>query len=196
MADEIKKVAVLFSGKGSNLEKLIETLHKKSFPQAATEIVPITNNPDAKGIDAAKMHGLETVVVDHREFASREEFDAKLVESIESLGADLVVMAGFMRIVTPIFTSSIKAINLHPSLLPLFKGANAIEESFKSGMKVGGVTVHWVDSTLDGGKIIAQECVKIEPSDTLQSYTQKIKSLEHTILPKTVAKLLKISFTP
>ncbi len=190
MADKIKKIAVLFSGRGSNLEKLIERFHEKSFAGAGTRVFPITNRPEANGINVAREHGIESIVIDHRKFKSREEFDRELVKVLKNIDPDLVVMAGFMRIVTPIFTSNIDAINLHPSLLPLFKGANAIEESFKSGMKVGGVTVHRVDATLDGGKILSQECVKIEPCDTLESFTRKIREKEHYLLPKTVMELL------
>ncbi len=192
MADKIKKIAVLFSGKGSNLENLIKVFHKRRFGEVETIIFPITNKPDAEGIERAKKYGVESLVIDHRKFKSREEFDRELVKVLKNINPDLVVMAGFMRIVTPIFTSNIDAINLHPSLLPLFKGANAIEESFKSGMKVGGVTVHRVDATLDGGKILAQECVKIEPCDTLESFTRKIREKEHYLLPKTVMELLEL----
>ncbi len=188
------KIAVLFSGRGSNLENLIRHFHKKRFDDNLTEIVPITNHPDAGGIKLALRYGLESIVIDHKKFDTREDFDAALVKKIKTISPDLVVMAGFMRILTPVFTSQIKAINLHPSLLPLFKGANAIEESFESGMKVGGVSVHYVTSELDSGEIIDQVCVKIEPGDTLQSFTEKIHRAEYSLLPKTVAELLGLRF--
>jgi len=185
-------VAVLFSGNGTNLENLITRFHGRRFGDKNIRIVPVTNRPDAYGIKRARAYGLQTVVLDHKKFESRESFDAAMVSKLKELSADLVVMAGFMRIVTEVFTSQVEAINLHPSLLPLFKGAHAIEESFKSGMKVGGVTVHRVDSTLDGGEILDQMCVKIDPSDTLESFEAKIREAEHEILPRTVAKLLDL----
>ncbi|BBG66755.1 phosphoribosylglycinamide formyltransferase [Hydrogenimonas sp.] len=190
----ILTVAVLFSGKGTNLENLIRIFHDRTFGERRVKIVPVTNRPDAGGVAAAKELGLDTIVIDHKKFDSRESFDSALVERLKAVSPDLVVMAGFMRIVTEIFTSQIEAINLHPSLLPLFKGANAIEESFRSGMRVGGVTVHRVDSTLDGGEIIEQECVKIEEGDTLESFRKRVQTAEHKILPMVVAKLLSLPY--
>ncbi len=186
-------VAVLFSGRGSNLENLIKRLHGKDFGDKRVVIAPVSNRPDAPGIELAKAHGLETAVVDHKRFPNRESFDEALVSRLDEISPELVVMAGFMRIVTEVFTSRIDAINLHPSLLPLFKGANAIEESFRSGMRVGGVTVHRVDSTLDGGKILDQRCVRIEEDDTLESFREKIHKTEHELLPDVIAKLLRLS---
>ncbi len=185
------KVVVLFSGKGSNLEALIERLHGKRVGEDEIRIVPITNRPDAGGIERARRHGIESVVVDHTLFESREAFDAALVQAIERHDPALVVMAGFMRILTPVFTSRIDAINLHPSLLPLFKGADAIRKSFESGMKVGGVTVHRVTRELDSGEILAQACVPIDANDTLESFTKRVQALEHRLLPETVVALLK-----
>ncbi len=186
-------VAVLFSGKGSNLENLIRRFHDKEFGDKRVVIAPISNKPDAPGIELAKSYGIDTALIDHKRFPSRESFDEALVSKIEEISPELVVMAGFMRIVTEIFTSRVDAINLHPSLLPLFKGANAIEESFGSGMRVGGVTVHRVDSTLDGGEILDQRCVRIEEEDTLESFREKIHKTEHELLPQVVAKLLRLT---
>ena len=153
----VKKLAVLFSGSGSNLEAILQKLHGKIFGETKIEVVlTLSNKADAGGIAKAAKFGLKSVILNHKDFASREEFDAALVREIEKSGAELTVLAGFMRILTPVFTSSVRAINLHPSLLPLFKGAHAIEQSFESDMKVGGVSVHWVSEELDGGAIIAQ----------------------------------------
>ena len=191
MAREIK-IVVLFSGNGSNLENLIKHFHSKVFKDKKIQIIPITNRPDAKGIERAKKYGIDTIIIDHKEFKSRESFDAKLVKIIKSFSPSLVVAAGFMRILTPVFTEQIKAINLHPSLLPLFKGANAIEESFKSQMRVCGVTVHWISSKLDSGEIIEQECIKKTKEETLEEFEQKIHNLEYTILPKSIKHILKL----
>jgi phosphoribosylglycinamide formyltransferase-1 len=186
------KIVVLFSGEGTNLENLIEHFHGKRFGNKEIVIIPITNRPNARGILRAKRYGIETHIIDHKAYESREAFDAELVRTIEAIAPSLVVMAGFMRILTPVFTEKIEAINLHPSLLPLFKGACAIEESFASGMKVGGVTVHWVTSELDNGEIIDQACVKIEPDDTLESFAEKIHRTEYRLLPEVIKKLLKL----
>ena len=162
------------------------------FSERETQIIPITNRPNAKGIERAEKYGINTTIIDHKEFESRESFDTELVKIIKSFEPSLVVAAGFMRILTPVFTEQIRAINLHPSLLPLFKGANAIEESFKSQMRVGGVTVHWISSELDGGEIIDQECVKKISGETLEEFKQKIHDLEYTILPKSVKYILDL----
>ncbi|BCD59450.1 MULTISPECIES: phosphoribosylglycinamide formyltransferase [unclassified Nitratiruptor] len=183
----MKKIVILFSGRGTNLENIIQKLHKKSLIVAKA----ITNNPNAAGIQRAKKYGIEVEVIDHLLFGSRESFDQKLVESIEEVNPDLVVLAGFMRILTPIFTSRIKnAINIHPSLLPLFKGAKAIEQSYHSDMKVAGVTVHWVSEELDSGDIIDQACFHRE-DESFEAFEAKIHALEYELYPKVIEKLLR-----
>ena len=187
----VKKIAILFSGTGSNLEKILEKVHNQTFSTCRTEVVvTICNKPDALGIQKAKKYGLETVLIDHKNFKDRESFDLKLVEVIKESGADLVVLAGFMRFLTPVFTKNVKAINLHPSLLPLFKGGNAIEDSYNSNMKVGGISVHYVSEELDGGEIIAQRCFTKNDDMSLEEFTQNIHALEYKLLPETIIKLL------
>ncbi|MDA3049792.1 phosphoribosylglycinamide formyltransferase [Campylobacter sp. VBCF_05 NA6] len=186
-----KKIAVLFSGSGSNLEAILEKLHGKIFGDIKIEVVlTLTNKANALGIQKAEKYGLTSVVIDHKAFVSREEFDAKVVEVIKKSGAELTVLAGFMRVLTPVFCEQIRAINLHPSLLPLFKGAHAIDESFASDMQVGGVSVHLVSAELDGGKIIAQEAFARE-GKTRDEWEAKIHEIEHEILPRTIVKILK-----
>ncbi|MDA3043041.1 MULTISPECIES: phosphoribosylglycinamide formyltransferase [unclassified Campylobacter] len=186
-----KKIAVLFSGSGSNLEAILEKLHGKIFGDIKIEVVlTLTNKPNALGIQKAEKYGLTSVVIDHKAFVSREEFDAKVVEVIKKSGAELTVLAGFMRVLTPVFCEQIRAINLHPSLLPLFKGAHAIDESFASDMQVGGASVHLVSAELDGGKIIAQEAFARE-GKTRDEWEAKIHEIEHEILPRTIVKILK-----
>lgn len=189
----LKKIVVLFSGKGTNLKNIIKKLHKKEIGGCLYEISgAICNKKEAQGIDICKNYHIPFGIIEHKNFNSREEFDRKLVQSINFYKPDLTVLAGFMRILTPIFTDNIKAINLHPSLLPLFKGANAIEKSFYSDMKIGGVSVHYVSSELDGGKIILQECFKKEEDETLDSFTKKIKEIEYRLLPKAIIKILGV----
>ncbi len=186
----IKKIAVLFSGRGSNLLSLLEKLHNKTFNGVTLQIaLTITNKKDAGGIKHCEKFGIKPVIIEHQNFNSREDFDAKLVETIKAHNIDLVVLAGFMRILTSVFTSQVKAINLHPSLLPLFKGANAIEDSFKSEMLVGGVSVHFVSEELDAGKLISQEAISKEGL-SLEEFEVKIHEVEYEILPKSVVKLL------
>lgn len=186
-----KKIAILFSGSGSNLQKILEEVHNKTFSTCKVEVAClICNKKDAYGIERAKKFGLETTVIEHKNFKNREKFDEELVKVIKQSKAELTVLAGFMRILTPVFTKNVKAINLHPSLLPLFKGANAIEDSFKSDMKVGGVTVHWVNEELDGGAIIAQECFS-KGSMNLEEFEEKIHKIEHKLLPKTIIDILE-----
>ena len=186
-----KKIAVLFSGGGSNLEAILERLHGKVFGQTKIEVaLALTNKANAGGIEKAARYGLQSVVIEHVNFASREEFDAVVVQEIKSINVDLTVLAGFMRILTPVFTRQIRAINLHPSLLPLFKGAHAIKESFESDMKVGGVSVHWVSEELDGGKIIAQRAFEKSMGMSFEAYEAKIHEIEHEILPETIVQIL------
>ena len=182
-----KNIVILFSGEGSNLLNIIEKLHQKE----CTVTAAITNRPLAKGIKKAQQHNIQVEVIDHKEYKSREAFDAQLLETINRYQPDLVVMAGFMRILTPIITDNIKAINVHPSLLPLFKGGNAIVESFESSEKQGGISVHWVSSELDGGEVIAQHAFEKEEDETLESFTNKIQKLEHQLLPETIVEILK-----
>ncbi len=182
----MKQIVILFSGEGTNLLNLIDTLHGKACHVAAA----ITNNPEAGGIAKARERGVHVDVIDHRQFEGREAFDAALVGAINRYTPDLVVMAGFMRILTEVFTENVRAINLHPSLLPLFKGARAIERSFESSEPRGGVSVHWVTGELDGGALIMQESFPKTDDETLESFTEKVHTIEYEILPRAVCTIL------
>ena len=186
-----KKIAVLFSGSGSNLEAILKKVHNQIFSGIKIEVcLCICNKPGAYGIERAKKFGLDTTIIESAKFANREEFDTAVVEQILKSGAELTVLAGFMRILTPIFTSKIKAINLHPSILPLFKGAHAIKESFERDMMLGGVSVHYVSEELDGGKLIAQRAFEREDGMSLEDWESKIHAIEHEILPDSIIKIL------
>ena len=182
-----RKIVILFSGEGSNLLNIIEKLHNKELEVVAA----ITNRPDAGGIAKARAHNIPVDIIDHKEYADRESFDRALLQRVRSYAPDLVVLAGFMRILTPVITENIKAINVHPSLLPLFKGGNAIRESFESSEPTGGISIHWVSNELDGGEILAQEAFQKEAGETLESFTAKIRTLEHKLLPETIVQILK-----
>ncbi|MFA5216593.1 phosphoribosylglycinamide formyltransferase [Sulfuricurvum sp.] len=183
----MKRIVALFSGEGTNLANIIEKIHHKH----ALITCAITNNPNAAGIAKARAAGIPVEVIDHTLFPSREAYDEALVQSIRDYNPDLVVLCGFMRILTPIFTSNIRSINLHPSLLPAFKGAKAIERSFESDEQVCGVSVHWVTDELDGGDIILQKSFTKNSSDTLEEFSAKIRQIEHEILPLSIIQLLK-----
>jgi phosphoribosylglycinamide formyltransferase-1 len=176
----------MISGEGTNAENIIKKLHKKKL-----EVIKvISNKKDANGLKRAENLGVKTVVIESKNFKTREEFDENVVKELEKDKLDLVVLAGFMRILTPIFTQSVKAINIHPSLLPLFKGTKAIERSFESDMKVAGVSVHEVSSELDGGKIIAQECFNKE-NLSFTEFEKRIHEIEYKLYPKAICDYLK-----
>jgi phosphoribosylglycinamide formyltransferase 1 len=183
----MKKIVALFSGEGTNLANLIEKIHLKH----SAIVCAITNNPEAGGIAKARAAHIPVEILDHRDYESREAYDAALVELIGEYNPDLVVLCGFMRILTPVFTSKVRSINLHPSLLPAFKGARAIERSFESDEKICGASVHWVTDELDGGEIILQKSFTKNSSESLEEFSAKIREIEHEILPLSVIKILK-----
>ncbi len=184
----VKKVLILFSGEGNNMLHIIKEVNKhKDIEVVAT----ITNKKEAKGIEKIQSFDIPVNIIDHKAYDSREEFDQELVNRINYYKPDLVVLAGFMRILTPVFTQNVRSINLHPSLLPLFKGAKAIEQSYENPDKPAGVSVHWVTDELDGGSIISQrELHRIEGED-FESFKNRIHLLEYELLPQTVISLLQ-----
>ena len=176
------------------MQNIVQKLHKKIFSGCTIEVsAVITNNKNAAGIQKAADLGVRCEILPHTDFESRESFDAALVDLIRGFSPDLTVLAGFMRILTPVFTDSIAAINIHPSLLPLFKGKDGIKESFESGMKVGGVSVHRVSEGMDDGEIIAQRCLPILKTDTFESYKKRVHAVEHEIYPEAVLEALGLS---
>jgi len=181
----MKTVAILFSGQGTNFAYLAEHLPAYGIRIAAA----LTNNPEAGGIAVARTHDIPLEVVDHRKFIDREAFDAEVVRRLEQYAPDLTVLAGFMRIVTPVFTEQIRAINLHPSLLPRHKGLHAIERSYADSHDEGGVSVHWVSSELDGGEIVLQKCVE-KKTLSLETYTATIRQIEKQTLLEAVIQIL------
>ena len=181
----MKKIAVLFSGQGTNFAHIVNTLHKKELEV----VVALTNKPDAGGIEVAKNANIPLEIVDASLFESREDFDREVVSRLQKYQPDLTVLAGFMRILTPVFTEEIKAINLHPSLLPRHKGLHAIEKSFEDEYSTGGVSVHWVTSELDGGEIILQKEVEKEGLD-FAAYDTNIRTIEKEALAEAICKVL------
>jgi len=179
------KIAVLFSGMGTNLKYILENLHGKEVEV----VVALTNRPDAGGIRIAQESKIPFEVIDSSLFSSREAFDSELVHALHYYKPDLTVLAGFMRILTPVFTEEVKAINLHPSLLPLHKGLMAIERSYEDENEEGGVSIHWVTSDLDGGEIILQKEID-KGSKDFETYEAEIKSIEKEALVEAIKKVL------
>ena len=172
------------------MQVLIQKLHLKNFADIPIEVTAvITNKPDAKGIKKAENLGVKVIMIDHIKFEKREDFDKALVREIDALNVDLVVLAGFMRILTPVFTSHIKAINIHPSLLPSFKGAKALERSYHDSEPLVGVTTHFVVQEVDGGEIIAQKSFDKTGMD-FEEFKAKIHACEHALFATSVVKVL------
>jgi len=181
----MKKIAVLFSGKGTNFAHIVKTLHGKEL-----EVVfALTNNPYAEGIAIAQEYGIPYGVVEPKHFDSREAYDAVVVETLKRYHPDLTVLAGFMRILTPVFTDAIKAINLHPSLLPRHTGMHAIQKSYEDEFVEGGASVHYVSSELDGGEIILQKVVAKEGLG-FEAYDAKVRSVEKEALVEAMRQIL------
>lgn len=197
---EIINLVILFSGNGSNMENLVHKLHDKefaslSFPDKKYLLqvsACITNNPLAYGIKRCENLGIKCEIMSHKDFNKREDFDNSLCKLVLTYQPKLCILAGFMRILSDKFTSYINAINIHPSLLPKFKGANAIEESYYSQEINGGVSVHYVNEFLDGGEIILQESIKKIKNESLSDFEERIHHLEYEIYPKAILKVLKL----
>jgi phosphoribosylglycinamide formyltransferase-1 len=187
------KVAILISGRGSNMKKLIEACENPDFP--AQIVVVGSNNKSALGLEYAKSKSINTFVIDHKNFTkfqnSREEFDKNLHQEILKYNVEIICLAGFMRLLSEWFVNEWqnKIINIHPSLLPNFKGAHAVEDALKAGAKISGCTTHFVSFEMDAGPIIMQSEVAIEENDNLATLTDKILTKEHEIYPLTLKKI-------
>ena len=182
------KIAVLISGNGSNLEALIDAC-KKNVINGSIDIV-ISNNPDAYGIQRAKNHSINYKIIDDNRFETREDFDQALVEELKDSNPNLIVLAGFMRILTSVMTEAFKnkIINIHPSLLPKYPGLDTHNSVIKNGDLKHGITIHFVNEVLDGGQIIAQGEISVNANETSEELKTRIHAIEHVMLPKVVSK--------
>lgn len=178
-----KNVAIFVSGSGTNLQAIID-----AKIESANIAVVVCNKPQAFAIERANKHNIPVVIVDHRNFETRELFEEEIIRSITSFNIDLVVLAGFMRVLTSHFVNHYKnrIINLHPALLPSFPGIHSARQALDYGVKITGCTVHFVDDGVDTGPIILQSAVFIENDDTEQSLLDKIHKKEHEIFPEAV----------
>ncbi|MDP2751815.1 MAG: phosphoribosylglycinamide formyltransferase [Rhodocyclaceae bacterium] len=183
----MKSYVILISGRGSNMRSLLEA----NLPGRCVAV--ISNRPDAAGLVFAAARGIPTVVVDHKAFENREAFDAALLEAIESHQPDLLILAGFMRLLTEAFVRRFEGriLNIHPSLLPAFPGLHTHKAALTAGVPVHGCTVHWVTPSLDAGPIILQASVPVHADDTEDTLAARVLEQEHLLYPKVVRKLLE-----
>jgi len=185
MAD-ILRLGVLISGSGSNLQSIIDNIEKGSLK--ATIKIVISNNPDAFGITRAKKHGIPFVVLKNGNFKSKEDFDSELIKVLKENNVDVVILAGFMRIISPAFLKAFpqKVLNIHPALLPSFPGLHGQKQAFDYGVKFSGCTVHFVDEGVDTGPIIIQSVVPVLDDDTEETLAARILKEEHKIYPRAI----------
>lgn len=184
---EKKRVAILISGRGSNMVSLIEAARAPDYP--AEIVLVLSNRPDAAGLDRARAAGIPARAIDHKAFPDRAGFDAALQAELEGAGIELIVLAGFMRILTDAFVEAWagRMINIHPSLLPLFKGTHTHERALEAGVRLHGCTVHYVVPELDAGPIVAQAAVPVLPGDDADTLSARVIVQEHRLYPAALA---------
>lgn len=184
-------IAVLVSGSGSNLQAIIDATVRGEIPGRIGLV--LSNTPDAYGLERARRHGIPTVVVDHKAFATREEFDARLVEVLKENRVELVCLAGFMRVLTALFIRSFphRILNIHPALLPAFPGTHAPRQALNYGSRFSGCTVHFIDEGIDTGPVIAQAVVPVFDDDTEETLAARILVQEHKIYPMAIRLFLE-----
>lgn len=186
----MKRLAFLVSGSGTNAENLIRRI--KTGEISADPAIVISNKPDAKALEKAATFGVKTVVIDHKAYADRPAFDRALSDCLEKHKVDIIVLAGFMRLLTEGFVNRYygRLINIHPALLPAFPGAHAIQDAWNAKVKETGVTVHFVDTGVDTGPVILQRKISVLPDDTLQTLETRIHCLEYKIYPEALNLVL------
>lgn len=187
----MKNIVVLISGRGSNMEAVVQACASEGWNARIAAVV--SNQPGAAGLAFARARGIPTAVVDHREHASRESFDAALQQVIDRHAPHLLVLAGFMRILTPGFVAHYagRMVNVHPSLLPAFTGLQTHRRAIEAGCKAAGATVHFVTAELDHGPIIAQAVVPVLPGDTEETLAARVLAREHVLYPRVVRWLVE-----
>jgi len=191
----MKNIVILISGGGSNMAAIVRAAQQQDWARTlgARVAAVVSNRPDAKGLAFAREQGIATEVLEHQGFASREDFDAALVAVLDRHQPALVVLAGFMRILTPGFVAHYagRLVNIHPSLLPAFTGLHTHQRAIDAGCKFAGATVHQVTAELDVGPILEQAVVPVLPDDTADTLAARVLTQEHVIYPRAVARLLE-----
>jgi len=182
----MKNIVILISGRGSNMEAIVRTCTAEGWDARIAAV--ISNRADAAGLAFASGRGIATAVVDHKGFTDRDAFDAELARVVEAFAPDVIVLAGFMRILTPAFVDRFagRILNVHPSLLPAFTGLHTHRRAIEAGCKLAGATVHFVTAELDHGPIILQAVVPVLPGDTEATLSARVLSREHVIYPRAV----------
>jgi phosphoribosylglycinamide formyltransferase-1 len=186
----MKRIVILISGRGSNMQAMLKVAAAEHWPAHIAAV--ISNQPNAAGLDVARAAGIDTSAINHRDYPDREQFDAALAELIDQHSPDVIVLAGFMRILTPGFVNRYfgRLINIHPSLLPSFPGLHTHQQAIDAGVKVHGATVHFVTAELDHGPIIAQAAVPVLDDDTEDTLAARVLEQEHRIYPQAVLDLI------
>jgi phosphoribosylglycinamide formyltransferase-1 len=182
----MKNIVILISGRGSNMEAIVAALAAERWPARIAAVV--SNRPGAGGLAFAQSHGIPTAIVDHRDYTDREAFDAALRQTIDGFAPDLVVLAGFMRVLTPGFVAHYaqRMLNVHPSLLPSFPGLKTHERALEAGVKLHGATIHFVTADLDLGPIVLQGAVPVKAGDDAETLRERVLAIEHQIYPRAV----------
>jgi phosphoribosylglycinamide formyltransferase 1 len=182
----MKNIVILISGRGSNMEAVVHAARNEQWPARIAAV--ISNKADAKGLEFAKQHGIATAVVENKAYPSREAFDQALQQEIDRFSPDLVVLAGFMRILTPGFVDHYngRLLNIHPSLLPLFPGLHTHQQALDAGERRHGATVHFVTAELDHGPVVAQAAVDVLPGDTADTLAARVLVQEHQLYPRAI----------
>lgn len=185
-----RRLGLLISGRGSNLQAILEAIACGTLD--ATAALVLSNRADAAGLRCAEEAGVETLVLDHREAASRDVYDAAVADALDARRVDLVCLAGFMRLLGPALLDRFphRVLNIHPSLLPAFPGLHAQRQAFEHGVKVAGATVHLVTEALDTGPIVAQAAVPVREDDTVDTLSARILIEEHRLYPAAIARVL------
>jgi phosphoribosylglycinamide formyltransferase-1 len=180
----MKRIVIVVSGQGSNMQAIVQACRAERWPAEVAAVV--SNRPQAGGLAAAQALGLATSVVDHQAFATREQFDAALAAAIDGHRPDLVLLAGFMRVLTPAFVQRFQGrmLNIHPSLLPAFPGLHTHRRAIEAGCRIAGATVHFVSPELDHGPIVIQAAVPVLPGDDAAALQQRVLAAEHRIYPR------------
>lgn len=186
----MKNIVVLISGRGSNFKAIYETSIKENWAENYDLQISgvISNRPDAAGLEYATAAGLPTSIVDHKHFQNREDFERVLGDEVDKMKADIIVLAGFMRVLTPYFVSRFegKILNIHPALLPMFPGLHTHERAIEAGVRIHGVTVHFVTAELDAGAIIGQAAVPVLSDDNAEKLAARVLKKEHILYPRAV----------
>ncbi len=183
-------LGVLVSGRGSNLQAIIDAVNDGNL-NANISLV-ISSKENAYALERAKRAGIKTIFINPQDYPSQQDYEQQMVSQLEANGVELVILAGFMRILTPYFVNTYKGriLNIHPALLPSFPGLNAQKQALEYGVRVTGITVHVVDEGMDTGPIILQRAVDVLPNDTVDSLSERMLKVEHQIYPEAIAQII------